>query len=250
VTTRYDDIGRGYAAHRRPEPRWAAAISAALGDGRVVDVGAGAGSYEPAGTVLAVEPSAVMIRQRAPGSAPAVRAVAEALPMRSGSADAGLASLTVHHWTDWRRGLAELLRVAPARTVVFTWDQVVTARFWLLADYLPEAAEMESTRPALREIEAELERLGRRVEVHPLPVPADCADGVVAAYYRRPEALLDPTVAGAMSAVALLPPEVRERGLGRLRADLADGTWHRRYGHLLELDELDAGYRLVVATPG
>jgi hypothetical protein len=48
MTARYDDIGTTYAATRRPDPRLAARIHAALGPARtVVNVGAGTGSYEP-----------------------------------------------------------------------------------------------------------------------------------------------------------------------------------------------------------
>lgn len=67
----YDTIGVNYAQLRKPDPRIARAIEAALGDARtVLNVGAGAGSYEPADrAVTAVEPSREMIRQRKPGAA-------------------------------------------------------------------------------------------------------------------------------------------------------------------------------------
>jgi hypothetical protein len=46
----YDSIGTGYTVTRRTEPRIAAQVWAALGDARtVLNVGAGTGSYEPAG---------------------------------------------------------------------------------------------------------------------------------------------------------------------------------------------------------
>src|SRR5690242_4275233 len=96
----YDTLGSTYTATRQPDPRIAARIGAALGDaGDVINVGAGAGSYEPDRTVLAVEPSQIMIAQRPPGSAPVVRAVAERLPLRDNAADAVMALLTIHHWT-------------------------------------------------------------------------------------------------------------------------------------------------------
>src|SRR5262249_49676324 len=62
----YDRIGRGYTTTRRPDPRIAAAIGAALGDARtVINVGAGAGAYEPSERrIVAIEPSTAMIRQR------------------------------------------------------------------------------------------------------------------------------------------------------------------------------------------
>ncbi|WP_067646878.1 class I SAM-dependent methyltransferase [Nocardia harenae] len=241
---RYDRTGRTYTATRRPDPRIAARLHAALGSARsVLNVGAGTGSYEPPGTVLAVEPSAVMIAQRPPGAAPAVRGVAEALPLPDDSVDAALAVLTLHHWTDVAAGLAELRRVARERVVVVTWDHAVTADFWLLRDYLPGAAATDAALAVpIAEVAA---RLG--AAVHPVPVPWDCADGFACAFWRRPEAYLDPLVRAGASMFSLTPePELRT-GLDRLAADLADGSWHRRHAALLDRTELDLGYRLLIA---
>lgn len=131
-------IGVGYGDHRRPDPRIAEVIDRALGDARtVVNVGAGTGSYEPRHRqVTAVEPATVMIEQRAPGAAPVVRGHAEDLPFADRAFDAGMAILTVHHWTDASRGLAELRRVSTRQTVL-TWDPAVMAAFWLIDEYLP-----------------------------------------------------------------------------------------------------------------
>ena len=239
----YDRIGRGYAAYRRPDPRIAARIAEALGDARtVVNVGAGAGSYEPADrAVVAVEPSGEMIRQRAPSAAPAVEAAAEALPFATGSFDAAMAVLTIHHWADARRGLAEMRRVARGHIAILTWDPEHPG-FWLTRDYFPEILPADRmTFPTLREIEAVL----GPGEVRPVPVPADCSDGFLGAYWRRPEAYLDPGRRAAISAFARLD-DVDAR-IGRLRADLADGTWQRHNGGLHGLPQLDIGYRLVVA---
>src|SRR5262245_22115393 len=95
----YDSIGTHYARYRRPDPRIAAAITNALGDARrIVNVGAGTGSYEPTDReLIAVEPSEMMIRQRVPAAAPVVRATAMNLPFRDGAFDAALAILTIHH---------------------------------------------------------------------------------------------------------------------------------------------------------
>lgn len=240
----YDTIGTGYASGRRTDPRWMTAITAALGDARsVLDVGAGTGSYEPADrTVLAVEPSAAMIGQRPIGSAPAVRAVAEALPVCDGGADAALAVLTVHHWTDWRRGIAELRRVAPLR-VVLAYDTQRHADFWFVREYVPEIAALELSRPPLPDIAAEL----GAESVLPLPLPWDFTDGVFPAYWRRPEAYLDPGVRQSCSALAQVDGLAVERGVHRLRADLDNGRWHARHGDLLDADEYDAGFRLIVS---
>jgi SAM-dependent methyltransferase len=242
----YDAIGTGYVAHRQADPRIALEIRAALGDAtRVVNVGAGAGSYEPSDlTVVAVEPSWEMIRQRSAGRASAVQALAERLPFPDGAFDAALAVLTVHHWADRRAGLAELARVA-RRAVVVTWDPACRDSFWLTTEYLPEIVEFDLPRfPSLSEL---AESLGGEITSQPLQVPHDCVDGFLGAFWRRPNAYLDPAVRSAMSCFAQLPAERVEGGLTRLADDLREGRWEDKFGHLRSLDSVDLGYRLVVA---
>lgn len=241
----YDDIGRGYARQRRSDPRIAAQLRAALGDApSVLNVGAGAGSYEPDDrTVVAVEPSAVMLAQRPPGSAPAVRARAEALPFADRAFAAVLAVLTLHHWADRAAGLAECARVARKRVVLLTWD-AASDGFWLVQDYFPEFLEIDRQRFPAMEAYARMFGPGARVEVLPVPIPRNCVDGMLGAYWARPEAYLDAQVRAGISSFA---HPGAEQGLERLASDLASGAWHERHGHLLQLDELDLGYRLVVA---
>lgn len=237
----YDRIGVGYTRQRRPDPRWEARIHAALGDAAsVLDVGGGAGSYEPSDRpVVCVDPSTVMLAQRRAGAAPAVRGVAENLPFPSGSFEAAMGVFTLHHWADVEGGLAEVARVAPGRQVFVSVDfEHFSERFWLESDYLPE---VPGTPTGFR--------LADHLDVvadEPLPVPADCVDGFFAAYWRRPEAYLDPAVQQGISALALLSDGERADLTRRLGADLESGEWHRRNGHLLDLDELDVGYRLFV----
>ena len=245
----YDTIGTDYAAKRRADPRIALAIGKALGDAAsVVNLGAGAGSYEPRGLpVVALEPSWELIGQRPAGAAPVVQAVAEHLPFPDGAFDAALAVLTVHHWSDRRAGLAELARAA-RRVVIVTWDPGCRDSFWLTTEYLPEIADFDVPRfPTLAEL---AEGLGARIETRVLPVPHDCADGFLGAFWRRPDAYLDPAVRGAMSCFAQLPRERVDAGLTRLAEDLRDGTWAARFGHLHDLDSADLGYRVVIADPG
>ncbi|EOD64080.1 class I SAM-dependent methyltransferase [Amycolatopsis vancoresmycina] len=245
MSARYDEIGVGYALGRRTDPRWLAAVLDALGDtASVLDVGSGTGSYEPPDRrVVAVEPSAEMIRQRAPGAAPVVRAVAEALPFAPSVFEAALAVLTVHHWGDWRRGLGELRRVS-RRQVVLAYDTALHNDFWFVREYVPEVAELERSRPSAPEI---AEFLGASA-VHVLPVPWDFTDGVFPAYWRRPAAYLDPAVRRSCSALAQTPAAAVDRGIARLRADLESGRWHDEHAGLLELPEWDAGFRLIVAN--
>jgi SAM-dependent methyltransferase len=240
----YDRIGRGYAQRRQPDPRIAARVARALGDARtIVNVGAGSGSYEPEDRqVVAVEPSEVMITQRPREAAPVVRAVAESLPFESSQFDAALAVLTVHHWTDAKRGLAELRRVA-RRQVIFTWDPKHLARFWFTRDYLPEAVALDA---GFTTLEPTMALLGAAT-VEPIPVPHDCQDGFFAAYWRRPEAYFDPDVRAGISGFGILEQSMVEHALQLLADDLATGEWYRRNEQLLELDEIDLGYRLIVA---
>jgi SAM-dependent methyltransferase len=234
----------GYTRVRREDPRIAARIRAALGDARtVLNVGAGAGAYEPADLdVTAVEPSEVMRAQRPPGAAPVVDASAEALPFPDDSFDAAMAVLTDHHWADHAKGLAELRRVA-GRRLLFTWDEDTALDSWLVRDYFPGFARFSRPTRPMKRI---LDRLGGgRIEV--APIPHDCEDGFFHAYWRRPAAYLDGEVRAGISVFSLLPPEEVAAGVRRLSHDLESGAWQRRNAALLELEELDLGYRLVVA---
>jgi SAM-dependent methyltransferase len=240
----YDSIGIGYAGTRHPDPRVEARIHSHLGAARtVVNVGAGAGSYEPTDRdVVAVEPSAQMIGQRT-SAVPVVRAFAGDLPFSEGAFDAAMALLTVHHWPDASAGLRELRRVATGPIVVFTFDYAVHLDQWLVQDYLPEMAELDRDVPSPEAIAAAL----GGGDVHVLPVPYDCEDGFCHAWWRRPEAYLDPRVRAGISGIARQQASVVERATRALAADLESGRWHERHADLLERDEIDAGYRLVVS---
>jgi SAM-dependent methyltransferase len=245
IAPRYDTLGVGYTAVRSEDPRLAARIRAALGDARtLLNVGAGAGAYEPTDLdVTAVEPSAVMRAQRPRGAAPVVDARAERLPFADGSFDAAMAILSDHHWEDHAAGLAELRRVARRRVVLFTWSPAAMGDSWLVRDYLPGFARLV---PAGYELDQAAAALGgARIEA--VPIPHDCRDGFLHAYWRRPRAYLDARVRAGISVFHLLDPGEVEEAVVRLAADLDCGEWERRNRALLDLDELDLGYRLVVA---
>jgi SAM-dependent methyltransferase len=245
ASSKYDRIGTTYASTRSPDPRIAARIDTALGDAAsVVNVGAGTGSYEDGRTRWAVEPSAVMISQRPAGAAPVVQADAEALPLPDDCVDAATAFLTIHHWTDVAAGVAELRRVARRRVVVWTFDPDVTAGFWLIRDYVPAAAALDSETAV--PVDRLVGLLGGATSVEALPVPWDCVDGFAGAFWRRPERYLDPRVRAGISVLAELAPAEVEAGMARLAADVESGAWADRYSGLLEIDELDVGMRLVV----
>jgi SAM-dependent methyltransferase len=241
MATVYDTIGVNYSELRKPDRRIEAIIGKALGSARtVLNVGAGAGSYEPADRqVTALEPSMEMIRQRPAAAAPVVQGRAEELPFDDKSFDASMAILTVHHWSDKAKGLKEMRRVTRGPVVVLTYDPSFRG-FWL-ADYIPELVDLdEAQMPRMTDYE---EWLGP-VEISPVPIPHDCSDGFLCAYWRRPAAYLDPRIRAAISSFWALG-DVSE-ALRRLEVDLASGAWARRYSDLLDLDERDFGYRLVV----
>jgi SAM-dependent methyltransferase len=238
---KYDSIGINYAELRKPDLRIARMIEGALGSARtVLNVGAGTGSYEPADrSLIAVEPSREMIRKRSPAAATAIQACAEELPFDDGSFDASLAILTVHHWPDKEAGLREMRRVTRGRIVLLTFDP--SHRPWL-TDYLPELTALdEAQMPAM----SDYERWLGPVQITPVPVPHDCSDGFLYAYWRRPAAYLDARIRSGSSSFWAIGNV--ERGLQDLRRDLETGAWERRYPELLTLDAYDAGYRLVVA---
>lgn len=236
----YDTIGVDYAQLRKPDLRIARQIHAALGDARTtLNVGAGSGSYEPQGRELtAIEPSAEMIAQRPVSDAVAMQGSAEALPFADKSFDASMAVLTIHHWSDQAKGCAEMRRVTRGPVVFLTFD-ACHKDFWLF-DYFPALLTLDEA--AMPPMERYADWLGE-VMIDPVPIPYDCTDGFLAAYWRRPAAYLDERIRRAMSSFWKIG-DVSE-GLSRLESDLNDGTWDARFGHLMKLDALDCGYRLV-----
>ncbi len=245
---RYEGIGADYGRTRRPGTRIARRIRAALGDaGSVVNVGAGLGSYEADDIeVTAVEPAAAMVAARPAAATPCVCAAAESLPFPDASFDAAMAVLTVQHWADLAAGLAELRRVARRRVVLFTWIPQIDDDLWLTRDYLPAIRERDRLIfPTVHAIVAGLAPCSPVIE--PVPVPHDCRDGFLGAYWRRPEAYLDPVVRAGISSFVELDDELLHTGLDRLAADLAGGAWRRRNAHLLGLEQMDLAYRLVIA---
>ncbi|MFI5973377.1 class I SAM-dependent methyltransferase [Streptomyces sp. NPDC051452] len=244
----YNRIGAGYSVHRRPEPRIAALIERALAGARtVVNVGAGAGSYEStAFDVTPVEPSASMRAQRPAHLPPAVDAVAERLPFPDASFDAAMTTFSVHQWSGPTEGLREMRRVARGPVVVLTCDPARVRDFWLY-DYAPGVLDTEARRyPALDDITA---ALGGRADITPVPIPADCVDGFNEAYYARPERLLDPAARQSCSAWSFVDAEQARRSTERLRADLDSGAWDERYGRLRRQPFLEGSLVLVRAVP-
>ena len=242
-------LERGYGPTRRADPRILQRIATAVGGApSVVNIGAGTGAYEPPNRrVVAVEPSDTAIAQRRTGAAPVVKAAAEALPFKDDGYSAAMAILTIHHWDDPLAGLREMRRVARRRAVVLTLDPTAIDRFWLY-DYFPEIACADTTRfPTLDEVTG---TLGGDARVEVVPVPHDCRDGFLGAYWRRPSQYLARHVRQSISTMAAIGDDELLDGLALLSEDLRSGAWDHNNAWLLDLDELDLGYRLVVAEYG
>jgi hypothetical protein len=244
----YETHGQHYSAIRRADPRIAAYVHAALGNARtVINVGAGAGSYEPEDReVTPVEPSASMRSQRPARLAQAIDAAAENLPFPDNSFDAAMATVTVHQWADTDQGLRELRRVSRGPVVILTFDGDLIDTLWL-HDYVPELFDAERRRyPSIQHIR---EVLGGTSTVTPVPVPIDCTDGFTEAFYARPAMFLDPAVRASQSAWGFTDPAAVGRGIEKLRQDLESGEWHRRYGAIATQSSFVGAVRLVVALP-
>ena len=243
TAARYDTLGIGYRERRRPDPRIAAQFHAAMGDAKsIVNVGAGAGGYEPVGPiVIALEPSTVMLEQHE--GQRRVQAVAQEMPFGDDTFDVAMASLTVHHWPDPVSGLREMKRVS-RRQVVFAFDPEGARDFWLLTDYLPEFGVLPHEWAASSTVIADVLDADR---VEPVLVPHDCTDGFQSAYWRRPERYLDRDVRRSISTFSFFTDDVVDAAMARLAVDIESGAWHARHGDLLEQDVADWGYRLVVA---
>lgn len=242
MTALYDTIGVDYSKLRTPDPRIAGLINHALGDAStVLNVGAGGGSYEPVDrNVIAIEPSIEMIRQRPDHAAPVVQGTAEALPFAEDNFDAAMAILTVHHWSDQGQGLAEMRRVSRKRIVILTYDPAFRDAWQM--DYWPQLVSLDAGQMPPMEFYAR--SLGK-IEVTPVPVPHDCSDGFLYAYWRRPSAYLDARIRNGSSSFWRI--EGVEDGLKRLESDLESGKWDERYGALHDQETCDMGYRLVTA---
>ncbi len=244
----YAAIAPCYPSYRQPEPAIATQIEQALGTARtVLNVGAGAGSYEPTEReVTAVEPSASMRAQRPAHLTRAIDAVAEDLPFPEGHFDAGMATFTVHQWKDLRAGLSEMRRVVRGPIVILSCDPALVQRFWL-NDYAPGVLAAEARRyPAAGRIGA---ALGGDLQSLPVLIPLHCRDGFNEAYYGRPERFLDDGARAANSAWSFVDEATAAAYVTHLRRDLEDGAWDARYGMLRRQAALDGSLRLFVATP-
>lgn len=244
----YDAHGQKYSGQRKTDPRIAAFIHKALADSEtVINIGAGSGSYEPEDKYLiAVEPSIIMRTQRiANGKIPAINAKADSLPFDDRSFDAAMAMVTVHHWPDIEKGIAEIRRVTKKRIVIMTFDPYALDDFWNVK-YFPQLIEIERARyPSITRLQ---KALSAKTEVIKIPIPLDCVDGFQEAYYGRPEAFLEKEVRMAQSAWGFLSAELEEKYIQNLRNELQSGAWDKKFGHFRTQPNFTGALRLIVAN--
>lgn len=250
MSVRYDGIGRGYRKTRRADSRIVDRILANLNlpvGSRILDVGAGTGSYsnalaERGYDLTALEPSVVMRDQAGePGGVKWIEGVAEKLPFESGSFDGAILILCMHHFSDPEVGLAEVRRVAgKGPVVIFTYDPALLEGPWLF-DYFPAFRDQicDAFLP-VDEIRGFLG--GEDFQVESFPLPPDLDDGFVGAAWRDPERYLDRDFRDGTSAFRLLDPALVEQGLVALDSDLNSGVWESKYGDLRSRNDYRMGY--------
>jgi len=245
----YDKLGQKYSGYRQTDPRIAEYVYDALKDAKtILNVGAGAGSYEPPDKyVVAVEPSIVMRSQRIQnGKLPAINAKADNLPFDDNSFDASMAMVTIHHWPDIDKGLKELRRVTKGQVVIMSFDPEKLDNFWNV-NYFPELIEVEKARyPTIEFIK---NSLGGNCEVVSIPIPIDCVDGFQEAFYGRPEAFLEKEVRLSQSAWGFLPVGLEDKLVQSLQDDLTSGEWDKKYGHYRTQPTFTCALRLVISKP-
>lgn len=241
MSVNYNQLADEYNKYRKPDPHIAGKIWKHIkGYMRVLNVGAGLGSYEPENCeVVAIEPSREMIATRKSSTTRVLQGYAEELPFEDGEFDVSMAVLTLHHWSNIQVGLSEMSRVTKDKVILLTWVGH-SENFWL-EDYLPEIKRVdENLFPSLSELENYL----GGISVENVEIPYDCTDGFMCAYWRRPDSYLNSGIRKAISTFSRIP-DISTR-LVSLRNDIANGAWKEKYGHLLSKEFLDLGYRLVI----
>ncbi|HWU45041.1 MAG TPA: methyltransferase domain-containing protein [Bdellovibrio sp.] len=244
----YNSIGLGYARTRREDPKLYDRIQAALGNSQsVVNIGAGTGSYEPKNLcVLAVEPSEVMASQRGPDAAPVIQAKADKLPLHDKSFDAAMTVFSIHHWhPHLREGIAEMVRVSRKRIVIVTYDTRVSNNMWLLSDYFPETAKLDSQ--IFPYPETICSWLNKSAQVQIVPNDRNTPDWTIGSFWAHPERVLDPVARAATSGFSRQSADFIQRVASNVEHDLKSGEWDRKYGYLRKLDEFDVGLRIITA---
>jgi ubiquinone/menaquinone biosynthesis C-methylase UbiE len=258
-TVLYDTIGRNYSVHRRADYRIVNCLTDYLNIPRnsiIADIGAGSGNYSNAladhgFSVKAIEPSDIMKNQSIKkDKVEWINGVAESIPLADASVDAVVSIMASHHFTSLPRALAEMNRICPDGPIVwFTFDPREAQNPWI-AHYFPEiwADAMRIFPPVNELVSLFTKATGKKTKAYVFKLPPDLDDKFLAAFWREPSAYLNEDVRQAMSGFAVADQDKVECGIRKLKSDLDDGRWIQKYGYILNFDEIDWGYRYIVAA--
>ncbi|EAL65475.1 hypothetical protein DDB_G0283975 [Dictyostelium discoideum AX4] len=241
-----------YNVYRQPEPEISNLIHKAFGESKsILNVGAGAGSYEPKQgengyTITAVEPSASMRELRPKEFSVAIDAFVENLPFNNNQFEASMSTFSIHQWSNIEAGLKEMRRVTKNQVILLTCDPKLVQDFWL-NEYAPGVLGAEAKRyPTIEKIS---EFLGGEIEVISIPLPLLCKDGFNEAYYGRPEMFLNPSARGSCSAWTFVDEPTRQSYLNHLKNDLESGEWDKKYSNLRTQSHYNGSLILIISRP-
>jgi ubiquinone/menaquinone biosynthesis C-methylase UbiE len=251
----FNSIGKSYGKTRQADERIVDRLIRFLSlkyGTSVADIGAGTGNYsialaETGLRIKAVEPS-TMMSSWAPEH-PTVEWIAgyaEEIPLKNDSVEGIVSTLALPHFSDVERAIKEMARILDhGPIVIFTFDPEGGRRTWLY-DYFPYFWDAFDQLPSLSEVSYMLEKATeQQTVVETFTLPPDLKDNFAAAGWRKPQLYLDKHYRANISSFRKTTPDVVEKSVNRLASDLASGRWRDKYGTILELDEMDAGYRFL-----
>jgi ubiquinone/menaquinone biosynthesis C-methylase UbiE len=256
MAARYDQIGTTYTSTRAADPRIVARLVSLLSlpvDANIIDIGAGTGNYSQALAaegfhVTAAEPSPIMRSQgKTHPRLTWTAACSEQLPFADGQFDGAVMTLCLHHFADWQKGMTEALRVSNnGPLAIFAFDIEHPSEFWLF-DYFPDLGSIDKTlTPRIDELRSFVDQQpGLEFSLQSFPLPRDLIDHFAAADWAHPHRYLQKEFRNGISTFHQLDEKSLQKGLNTLQSDLDDGSWHRKYGQLLELEFCDRGYVFI-----
>jgi ubiquinone/menaquinone biosynthesis C-methylase UbiE len=231
---KYDKIGINYNETRRPDPYLVSRLFHHLQPQKVktyLDIGCGTGNYtielhkkgvdfigiEPSGEMLKVAKSKCSTIEWKKGKV-------EAIPLRNESVDGVLGSLTIHHWSDLKKGFQELHRVSKtkSRLVIFTSTPEQMNGYWLNHYFPKMLADSKVQMPNLNIVIECLKQANfRNITTEKYFIQNNLQDLFLYAGKNRPELYLNPNVRKGISSFSALANQKEvQRGLKQLEQDI------------------------------
>ncbi|HZY39731.1 MAG TPA: class I SAM-dependent methyltransferase [Mucilaginibacter sp.] len=242
----YDHIGAGYNSTRQADPYLTAKLYRLLSartDGAYIDIGCGTGNYtialaEKGLNFFGIEPSEKMLAAAINRDSKVkwLKGEAENLPVEDDCFDGGIATLTIHHWTDLHKAFVEIYRVLKrnALLVIFTATSEQMHGYWL-NHYFPKMLEESVLQmPSFETVSNATAAAGFKiVGTEKYFIQDDLRDHFLYVGKNRPELYLDEKIRAGISSFSVLANAVEvQNGLQQLRLDLDNGR----------CDEIKAGY--------